>query len=127
MNPRIHTDRAPAAIGPYSQGVWAGDTLWLSGQLGLDAQTGLLPEGTRAQARLAFANVKALLTSQGLDFGDVVKLTIFITDLEDFAAVNDEMVAAFEGFAYPARSCVAVADLPKHGLVEIEAVAHRQR
>lgn len=127
MFERIHTDSAPAAIGPYAQGVWAGDTLYLSGQLGLDPATGTLPEGVAAQAKLAFANVAALLKSQSLNFGNVVKVTIFITKLDDFAVVNDAMVAAFEGFPYPARSCVVVADLPKHGLVEVEALAVKAR
>jgi 2-iminobutanoate/2-iminopropanoate deaminase len=120
MNEILSTDRAPAAIGPYSQGVRTGNILFLSGQLGLDPASGTLPEGVKAQSEQAFA---ALLEAAGMTFANVVKVTIFITDLDYFSTVNDAMIAAFDGLPYPARSCVVVADLPKHGLVEVEAVA----
>ena len=123
MNEILSTDRAPAAIGPYSQGVRTGNILFLSGQLGLDPASGTLPEGVKAQSEQAFRNVAALLEAAGMTFANVVKVTIFITDLDYFSTVNDAMIAAFDGLPYPARSCVVVADLPKHGLVEVEAVA----
>lgn len=123
MNEILSTDRAPAAIGPYSQGVRTGNLLFLSGQLGLDPASGTLPEGVKAQSEQAFRNVAALLEAAGMSYENVVKVTIFITDLNYFPTVNEAMIAAFDGFPYPARSCVVVADLPKHGLVEVEAVA----
>lgn len=123
MNEILSTDRAPAAIGPYSQGVRTGNLLFLSGQLGLDPASGTLPEGVKAQSEQAFRNVAALLEATGMSFANVVKVTIFITDLDFFPTVNEAMIAAFDGLPYPARSCVVVADLPKHGLVEVEAVA----
>lgn len=123
MTEILSTDRAPAAIGPYSQAVRTGNLLFLSGQLGLDPTTGVLPEGIRAQAEQSFRNVKAILEAAGAGFANVVKVTIFITNLDNFGIVNEAMIAAFEGLPYPARSCVVVADLPKHGLVEVEAVA----
>lgn len=125
MNEILSTDRAPAAIGPYSQGVFAGNLLFLSGQLGLDPASGVLPKGVKAQSEQAFRNVKALLEAADMTFANVVKVTIFITDLDNFGIVNEAMIAAFEGLPYPARSCVVVKDLPKHGLVEVEAVAAR--
>lgn len=125
MNEILSTDRAPAAIGPYSQGVFAGNLLFLSGQLGLDPASGELPKGVKAQSEQAFRNVKALLEAADMTFANVVKVTIFITDLDNFGIVNEAMIAAFEGLPYPARSCVVVKDLPKHGLVEVEAVAAR--
>lgn len=125
MNEILSTDRAPAAIGPYSQGVFAGNLLFLSGQLGLDPASGVLPEGVKAQSEQAFRNVKALLEAADMTFANVVKVTIFITNLDNFGIVNEAMIAAFEGLPYPARSCVVVKDLPKHGLVEVEAVAAR--
>ena len=123
MNEILSTDRAPAAIGPYSQGVRTGNILFLSGQLGLDPASGALPEGVKAQSEQAFRNVAALLEAAGMSFANVVKVTIFITDLDYFPTVNEAMIAAFDGLPYPARSCVVGADLPKHGLVEVEAVA----
>lgn len=125
MNEILSTDRAPAAIGPYSQGVFAGNLLFLSGQLGLDPASGELPKGVKTQSEQAFRNVKALLEAADMTFANVVKVTIFITDLDNFGIVNEAMIAAFEGLPYPARSCVVVKDLPKHGLVEVEAVAAR--
>ena len=119
MNEILSTDRAPAAIGPYSQGVRTGNLLFLSGQLGLDPASGTLPEGVKAQSEQAFRNVAALLEAAGMSFANVVK----VTDLDFFPTVNEAMIAAFDGLPYPARSCVVVADLPKHGLVEVEAVA----
>ena len=118
----IHTDRAPAAVGPYSQAIQAGNTLYTSGQLGLIPETGALPEGVEAQAEQALANLGAILEEAGFAKTDVVKTTVFIKDMNDFAAVN-RIYAAFFGDHKPARSCVEVARLPKDGLVEVEAVA----
>ena len=118
----IHTDRAPAAVGPYSQAIQAGNTLYTSGQLGLIPETGALPEGVEAQAEQALANLGAILEEAGFARADVVKTTVFIKDMNDFAAVN-RIYAAFFGGHKPARSCVEVARLPKDGLVEVEAVA----
>ena len=121
-NPIIHTDRAPAAVGPYVQAIQAGNTLYSSGQLGLIPETGALPEGVEAQARQSLANIKAILDAAGYAVSDVVKTTVFLKNMGDFAAVN-AIYADFFGDSKPARSCVEVARLPKDGLVEIEFVA----
>ena len=118
----IHTDSAPAAVGPYSQAIMAGNLLFTSGQLGLVPETGMLPESVEAQAEQSLKNIGAILKASGLGKTDVVKTTVFIRDMNDFAAVN-RIYAAFFGDHKPARSCVEVARLPKDGLVEIEAVA----
>ena len=118
----IHTDSAPAAVGPYSQAIMAGNLLFTSGQLGLVPETGMLPESVEAQAEQSLKNIGAILKASGLGTADVVKTTVFIRDMNDFAAVN-RIYAAFFGDHKPARSCVEVARLPKDGLVEIEAVA----
>ena len=118
----IHTVHAPAAIGPYSQAVLTGGLLLTSGQLGLDPETGTLPEGVEAQAAQALENIGAILTEAGYERTDVVKTTIFIRNMGDFAAVN-RIYAGFFGAPKPARSCVEVSALPKGGLVEIEATA----
>ena len=120
----VHTDSAPQAIGPYSQAVKAGDVVYTSGQLGIDPATGALPAGVEAQAHGAMRNLGAILRAAGLDYGNIVKTTIFLQDLKDFGAVNAIYESYFTG-AYPARSCVQVAALPKGGLVEIECVAVR--
>jgi len=120
----ISTNQAPAAIGPYSQAVAAGDFVYLSGQLGVDPQTGLLEEGVCAQFQRAVENMKAILKEAGLDISRVVKTTVFLKDMNDFAAVN-EIYAAHFVHPYPARSCVQVAALPKGALVEIEAICVR--
>ena len=118
----IHTVHAPAAIGPYSQAVLTGGLLLTSGQLGLDPETGILPEGVEAQAAQALQNIGAILAEAGYERTDVVKTTIFIRNMGDFAAVN-RIYAGFFGDHKPARSCVEVSALPKGGLVEIEAIA----
>ena len=118
----IHTVHAPAAIGPYSQAVLTGGLLLTSGQLGLDPETGTLPEGVEAQAAQALENIGAILAEAGYERTDVVKTTIFIRNMGDFAAVN-RIYAGFFGDHKPARSCVEVSALPKGGLVEIEAIA----
>lgn len=118
----IHTDDAPAAIGPYSQAAAAGCMLFTSGQLGIDPATGELPPGAALQARQGFANLLAILRAAGSQPEDVVKVTIFLTNMLDFTAVNEEMKRVFSA-PYPARSCVAVAELPKGACFEVEAIA----
>lgn len=122
MKTVISTDKAPAAVGPYSQGVRAGGIVYLSGQLGIDPATGKLAEGgVAAQARQSLNNIEALLDTLGAGFGNVVKTTVYLVDMADFQAVNAEYAKVFSG-DFPARSCVAVHQLPLGGLVEIEAV-----
>jgi 2-iminobutanoate/2-iminopropanoate deaminase len=121
----VATPLAPAAIGPYSQAIDVGCLVFCSGQLGLDPATGALVEGgVAAQAGQAMRNLGAVLDAAGLSLGDVVKTTIFLADMADFAAVND-VYARFVPDPPPARSTVQVAALPKAGLVEIEAIARR--
>ena len=120
----VSTVNAPAAIGPYSQAIAAGDFVYLSGQLGVDPATGNLENGVEAQAERAIANMKAILAEAGLDISRVIKTTVFLKDMGDFAAVNAIYAKHFRQ-PYPARSCVQVAELPKGGLVEIEAVCVR--
>lgn len=118
----IHTDQAPAAIGPYSQGVRVGNTVWFSGQIPLDPATGLLVEGDiSAQARRAIDNLKAVCEAAGGSLDHIVKLSLFLTDLGDFAAVNAVMGEYFQA-PFPARSTVQVAALPRGSAFEIEAV-----
>ena len=120
----IHTDHAPAAVGPYSQAVRAGNLLITSGQLGLDPSTGVLPEGVEKQTRQSLENIGAILAEAGFSRTDVVKTTVFIRNMDDFARVN-EIYASFFGEHKPARSCVEVSALPKNGLVEIEVIASK--
>ena len=114
----------PAAIGPYSPAAAVGNELYCSGQLGLDPETGALADGVAAQAEQAVTNLGALLTASGFTYDDIVKTTIFLVDLADFATVNEIYGRAFTQ-PYPARSTIQVAALPKGGLVEIEAIAKR--
>ena len=120
----VSTVNAPAAIGPYSQAIAAGDFVYLSGQLGVDPATGNMENGVEAQAERAISNMKAILAEVGLDISRVIKTTVFLKDMGDFAAVNAIYAKHFQQ-PYPARSCVQVAELPKAGLVEIEAVCVR--
>ena len=118
----IHTDSAPAAVGPYSQAVRAGNTVFLSGQIPLDPPTGVLVEGDIAtQARRAFDNLQAVCVAAGGSFDDVVRLGLYLTDLSDFGAVNAVMAEYFAQ-PYPARSTVEVAGLPKGAAFEVDAV-----
>ena len=121
-NEIISTQKAPGAIGPYSQAVRAGDMLFTSGQLGLNPETGVLAEGVRAQADQALKNLGAILHEVGLDYKDVIKTVVFIKNMADFKTVN-EVYAQYFTANYPARSCVEVAALPMGGLVEVECVA----
>lgn len=118
----IQTDKAPAAIGPYSQAVRAGDTVYLSGQIPLDPGTGLLVEGDiTAQARRSFENLKAVCEAAGGSLGDIVRLGLYLTDLDNFAAVNSVMSEFFQA-PYPARSTVEIAGLPRGARFEVDAV-----
>jgi 2-iminobutanoate/2-iminopropanoate deaminase len=125
MKKTVSIDNAPAAVGPYSQAVWAGDFLYCSGQLGLIPGSGELagPDAV-SQAIQALKNVSALLSSQGLTSSDVVKATVYLTDLSNFKSVN-EAYGKFFHSAPPARTCVEVSALPLGGAVEIEVIAHR--
>jgi 2-iminobutanoate/2-iminopropanoate deaminase len=124
MNKTITAQNAPAAVGPYCHAKLAGGTLYTSGQLGLIPATGELPEGVEAQASQALDNLKEVLSAAGMGFADVVKTTVFLADMNDFAAINAIYAKYFPGEA-PARSCVQVAALPKGALFEIEAVVVR--
>jgi reactive intermediate/imine deaminase len=115
---------APAAIGPYSPSVRAGDTVWLSGQIPLDPGTMQLVEGFDAQVARVFDNLEAVCREAGGSFDDVVRVTIYLTDLANFAKVNEAMAARFRA-PYPARVTVGVASLPRGAQVEIDAVMHR--
>ena len=120
----IHTDYAPAAVGPYSQAALVGNLLITSGQLGLDPTTGILPEGVEAQTKQSLENIGAILTEAGFSLTDVVKTTVFIRNMDDFGRVNG-IYSAFFGEHKPARSCVEVSALPKNGLLEIEVIASK--
>ena len=125
----VSTSQAPAAIGPYSQAVRSGDLLFLSGQVGFDPATGNVVEGgVEAQTQQVLANVSAVLAAAGLRFSDVVKTTVFLKSMADFAAMNALYGASFApyGVVPPARSTVEVARLPKDALVEIEVIARFQ-
>jgi 2-iminobutanoate/2-iminopropanoate deaminase len=121
----VQTNDAPGAVGPYSQGIQAGNLVFTAGQIGLDPATGkFVPGGVQAQARRALENVVAVLAAAGTSYANVVKVTVFLADMGDFKAVN-EIYAEFFAEPYPARSAVAVKDLPLGALVEIEAIAVR--
>ena len=121
----IHTSNAPAAVGPYSQAMDCGEFVFCSGQIPLVPETGLLVEGgIEEQARQMFANIKAVLNAAGLDFANVVKTTVFMTDLAQFATLNG-IYAQYFPENPPARSCVEVSNLPKGALVECEVIAKR--
>ncbi len=123
MKQVIHTDSAPAAIGPYSQAIQIGDLLFVSGQVPIDPSTGTIVEGDiKAQAQQSLNNLKAILNAAGTNMGAVVKTTVFLADMNDFAAMN-EVYAQFFQEPFPARSAVQVARLPKDAKVEIEAIA----
>lgn len=125
MKKILSTTDAPAAIGPYSQGVDSGSLIITSGQLPIDPATGAFAEGgVTGQTRQSLKNVQAVLASAGLELKDVIKTTVFLKDMNDFAAMND-VYASFFPSVPPARSAVEVARLPKDALVEIEAIAVR--
>ena len=119
----ISTDKAPAAIGPYSQAVKAGDIIYTSGMIPVIPQTGEIVDGVEAQARQVLTNVRSLLEASGSSMDKVIKTTVFIKDMNDFAKINAVYAEFFEEGSYPARSCVEVARLPKDVLMEMEAIA----
>ena len=119
----LNTDKAPAAIGPYSQGIEANGMIFLSGQLPIDPATGAFPEGgIKEQTRQSQLNAQAILKSAGLDLCNVVKTTVLLSDIANFGPMN-EVYAEFFDKPFPARSAFAVRDLPKGALVEIECIA----
>ncbi len=123
MKKVIATKNAPAAIGPYNQAIQMGNILFASGQLGLIPATGVFPEGgVKEQTEQAFQNVKAILAEAGYSIDDVVKTTVYLADMADFAAMNEVYASQFSG-DFPARSAVAVKTLPKNALVEVEVIA----
>ena len=122
MKKVIATDKAPAAIGPYSQAIEVHGLVYASGIIPVDPATGNIPEGSVAQAEQAFLNMKNLLEAAGTDISQVVKTTVFIKEMNDFGAIN-EVYAKYFTEPYPSRSCVEVARLPKDVMLEIEAIA----
>ncbi|WP_080872244.1 RidA family protein [Oceanobacillus timonensis] len=121
----IQTSNAPAAIGPYSQAIEAGDFLYISGQIPINPETSEVVEGIEAQTKQVLANLQAILDEAGLSFANAVKFTIFLNSMEDFATVNDIYGNALTE-PYPARACVEVSRLPKDVLVEMDLVAYRK-
>ncbi|MEZ9513683.1 RidA family protein [Vibrio splendidus] len=125
MKTKIHTDLAPAAIGPYSQGMAFKDLIFTSGQLPLDAKTMAFVEGgIKEQARMSLENLKAVLEQNGGSLDTVIKTTCFLSDMENFVAFNEVYTEVFGTENAPARSCVEAARLPKDALVEVEAIAY---
>lgn len=125
MKKVISTKQAPAAIGPYSQAIQVGNLVYTSGQIPINPATGVLVEGSiKEQTRQSLTNVKAILEEAGLSMANVVKTTVFLADMADFAAMND-VYSEFFAEPYPARSAVAVKTLPKGALVEIEVIAEK--
>lgn len=122
MKKVIATTAAPGAIGPYSQAIDAGAFVFASGQIPINPATGDIPEGIKAQTAQSLANVKAILEAAGLTMDNVVKTTVFLSDMDNFAPMNEVYAEAFAA-PYPARSAVAVRTLPKNVLVEIEVLA----
>ena len=119
----VHTDAAPKAIGTYSQAVRCGSTVYLAGQIGLDPATMEIVPGIEPQIRRVFDNLRAVAQAAGGSLGDVVKLTVYLTDLGHFARLN-EIMATYFSEPYPARAAVGVASLPRGALVEVDAVMH---
>lgn len=122
MKRLIETKKAPAAVGPYSQGILSGNTLYLSGQIGIDPVTQQLEEGIEAQTRRCFDNIRVLLSEAGYSFSDVVKITLFLANMQNFTIVN-QIYATYFSTPYPVRSCVEVSALPKNAAIEIEVTA----
>ena len=123
MKTIISTSQAPAAIGPYAQAGENNGLVITSGQLPIDPATGAFPEGIQAQTRQSLTNVKAILTEAGTDMDHVLKTTVFLSDMNNFAAMNEVYATFFTEGSYPSRSAVEVARLPKDALVEIEVIA----
>lgn len=121
MKEVISTDKAPAAIGPYSQAIKVGNMVFTSGVIPVDPATGNIPEGSVEQAKQAFANLKNLIEASGSSMDKVIKTTVFIKEMNDFAAINEVYAQVFVE-PFPARSCVEVARLPKDVMLEVEAI-----
>jgi reactive intermediate/imine deaminase len=124
MKTAIHSKGAPQAIGTYSQAVRAGDTVYLSGQIGLDPESMQMAEGIEAQTHRVFRNLAALADAAGMSLSDAVRMTVYLTDLAHFARIN-EIMAQYVREPYPARAAVGVAGLPRGALVEIDAILYR--
>ncbi len=124
MKEEIFTENAPAAVGPYSQGITAGGLIFVSGQLPLTPDGALITDDVKAAARQALENVRAVLQAAGAKMDDVVKVTVYLADINDFGAVN-EVYKTFFSAPYPARAAFAVKALPKDAPIEIEAIAYR--
>lgn len=124
MKKEIHTVKAPAAIGPYSQGIQVGDFLFLSGQIGIDPTNGEVVSGITEQTHQVMKNIKAILGEADADFSHVVKFTIYLASIDDFAIVN-EIYGSYLQKPYPARSTIEVSRLPKDVLIEIDAIVNR--
>src|SRR5690625_4643695 len=120
----IHTDKAPAAIGPYSQAVEAGDFIFVSGQIPVDPNTGEVVEGIENQAHQVLKSLQAILEEAGTDFSKAIKFTIYLTSLENFGVVN-EIYGSYLEEPYPARACIEVSRLPKDVMVEIDVIAQK--
>ena len=125
MKKAISTDKAPAAIGPYSQAIELNGVVYTSGVIPVNPATGEIPEGVEAQANQAFSNMRALLEASGTSMEQVVKTTVFIKEMNDFGKINEIYAKYFTG-VFPARSCVEVARLPKDVLLEVEAIATKE-
>jgi 2-iminobutanoate/2-iminopropanoate deaminase len=120
----VMTHLAPAALGPYSQAIMKNNTLFVSGQLGIDPNSALMPEGFEEQANLVFANLKAILAAAGMGMSHIVKVSVFLKDMNDFAQLNEIYARNFSA-PYPAREAIQVAKLPKDGKIEISVIAMR--
>lgn len=125
MKLELSTNAAPAAIGPYSQGIKAGNFVYCSGQLPIDPVSGLMPDNIKDQTRVSLNNVKAVLAAAGLTLDNVVKTTVYLADMSLFGAMNEVYGDTFRA-PYPARSAYAVKELPKQALVEIEVIAYAE-
>ncbi len=125
MKKVVYSEKAPAAIGPYSQAIKTGNTIYVSGQLPLDPATGAFPEGIKAQTKQSLTNIKNILESEGYTMADVVKTTVLLTDIAEFADMNEVYGTFFEG-AFPARSAFQVVAVPKGAKLEIEAIAYKE-
>ena len=123
MVKEIHTENAPAAIGPYSQAIQAGDFIYVSGQIGVDPASGEVVEGIENQTHRVLKNLEAILTEAGTNFSQVVKFTIYLTSIDEFATVN-EIYGSYLEKPYPARATVEVSRLPKDVLVEMDVVVY---
>ncbi|API91913.1 RutC family protein [Virgibacillus pantothenticus] len=123
MNKAIHTEKAPAALGPYSQAVAAGDFLYVSGQIGIDPTTGEMTEGIENQTKQVLKNIQAILEKAGTDLTKAAKFSIYLKSMDDFSTVN-EIYGSYLQEPYPARSTIEVSKLPKDALVEMDVILH---